>query len=395
MHISCVSYYYDRFLKSPEELLAHYPTLAQWADALVSAGARVSVVQRFHRDADLLRNGVLYRFVRSPHPRFGSMSDRAGQVNRAVAALKPDVVHAHGIGFARQAAGIKTLLPDVPILLQDHANLPAYRWPSRVTLRAAMRAIDAVSFTVRQQRVPWQDAGIIPVDKQLLLLPEGTSTFQMCAREEARERTGYFGHPVCLWVGRLNANKDPLTVLKGFGATLSLLPNALLLMVYGADDLLPQVQEWLRHHPRTAARVLLLGRLPHEALEDLYNSADLFLLGSDYDGGSGYSVLEALSCGVVPIITDIPSFRAVTNNGQFGGLWPVGDSEAMAHRLLDWHARLTPHMPRQIRAYFDQNHSLEAMGAQAVAAYRDLLEASRRCGFLYEPQEVRQREQRS
>ena len=34
-------------------------------------------------------------------------------------------------------------------------------------------------------------------------------------REQAREMTGVTGSPALLWVGRLNANKDPLTVLDG------------------------------------------------------------------------------------------------------------------------------------------------------------------------------------
>jgi glycosyltransferase involved in cell wall biosynthesis len=373
MHVVCVSYYYERFLTSPTDLLERYPTLTQWADGLAGAGARVSVVQRFGRDADIRREGVLYRFVRAPHPRFGSLLDPARRVNQAVAALVPDIVHANGSSFARQAARLKTLLPHVPVVLQDHANRPPSRWLSRTTLRRAMRAVDAVSFTVPQQMLPWQQVGIVPADKPLLLLPEGTSTFRLQSRQEARECTGLYGHPFCLWVGRLNANKDPLTVLQGFGHALSYLPNALLVMVYSAADLLPQVQDWLHRHPHVAAHVLLMGKLPHEALEDLYNSADFFLTGSDYDGGSGYSVLEALSCGVVPIITDIPSFRAVTDNGKFGGLWPVGDAEALARTLLDWHARLTPDTPQQIRAYFQANHSLVALGSHAVEAYGRLL----------------------
>ena len=371
---SVSDYYYEKFLTSPAELLERYPTLTQWADGLAAAGARVSVVQRFGRNAEVRRNGVLYRFAHAPHVRFGSVLDRARRINEVVAALEPDIVHANGSGFARQAARLKALLPHVPVVLQDHANPPPARWFSRATLRHAMRAVDAVSFTVPQQMLPWQQAGIVPPDKPLLLLPEGTSAFRLQPRQEARERTGLYGHPFCLWVGRLNANKDPLTVLQGFGHALTYLPNALLVMVYGAADLLPQVKDWLRHHPHVAAHVLLLGKMPHEALESLYNSADFFLLGSDYDGGSGYSVLEALSCGVVPLITDIPSFRAVTDNGKFGGLWPVGDAETLARTLVDWNARLTPDTTQQIRAYFEANHSLTALGSQAVEAYGRLLQ---------------------
>ncbi len=53
-----------------------------------------------------------------------------------------------------------------------------------------------------------------------------------------------------------------------------------------------------------------------------YNSADYFVLGSHYEG-SGFSLVEAMSCGVIPIVTDIPSFRMMTNNGKIGTLMEV------------------------------------------------------------------------
>ena len=50
-------------------------------------------------------------------------------------------------------------------------------------------------------------------------------------------------------------------------------------------------------------------------------AADLFVLGSHREG-SGYSLIEALACGLPPIVTDIPSFRSLTGAGVVGALWP-------------------------------------------------------------------------
>ena len=92
------------------------------------------------------------------------------------------------------------------------------------------------------------------------------------------------------------------------------------------------VQQWLNTNPVAAAQVTLIGSLPHAELEDIYNSADLFLLGSHQES-CGYAVLEALACGVMPVVTDIPSFRVLTGNGSVGGLWPVGNADALARVL--------------------------------------------------------------
>jgi glycosyltransferase involved in cell wall biosynthesis len=373
VHVVCVSYYYDRPIKTPAELLNRYRTLTDWAEALLAAGGRVTVVQRFGRDADDQRNGVAYRFVRDPAWRYGNPTDLALRINAVVARLQPDIVHVHGMHFMRQATGLRRQLGHVPILVQDHAGFPPKSELSRWTYRRAIRNIDAVSFTTLDQTDPWRAAGILEACLPVVELPESSSRFQLLPRAEARQSAGLCGDPLCLWVGRLNANKDPLTILRGFGKAADLLPEARLAMIYGAADLLPEVQEWLTDHPATAARVTLLGSLPHAELEAIYNSADFFLLGSDYDGGSSYSVLEALSCGVVPLITDIPSFRAVTSDGQYGGLWPVGDAEALAATLLHWQSRLTSNTREQIRAHFDAHLSFQAVGRQAIREYTRLI----------------------
>jgi glycosyltransferase involved in cell wall biosynthesis len=202
-------------------------------------------------------------------------------------------------------------------------------------------------------------------------LMESSSRFRLRDRASARARTGLTGAPLCLWVGRLNANKDPITVLDGFAAALRHLPEARMAMVYGTSDLLPQVRQWLDRNPEAASRVTLAGTLPHADLEAVYNSADLFLLGSHHEG-SGYAVLEALACGVAPVVTDIPSYRRMLAGGEVGGLWPVGDSKALALALLRAWAGSHPNSRRRIRAFFEARWSFEAIGRDALAVYRTL-----------------------
>jgi glycosyltransferase involved in cell wall biosynthesis len=373
MHVVCVSYYYDRDLTEADALLERYRTLTDWADGLSAAGACVSVVQRFGCDLRMTRADVAYHFVRHPARRFGGPLDTARRVNERVVALRPDVIHVHGLHFVRQAARLKRLAARTPILVQDHAGAPPEGLPARWSRRQAMRHIDAVSFTVPEQATVWRDAGILDERATLVELAESSSRFRLMPREEARRCTGLQGDPLCLFVGRLNANKDPLTVLEGFAKAIDRMPGARLAMVYGEEHLLPALRARLERSPEVAARVMLLGRRPHAAMEAIYNSADLFLLGSDYDGGSGYSVLEALSCGVVPVITDLPSFRAVTAGGTFGGHWPPGDSDALASTLLAWSARLEPRMRQRIRDHFEARHGPAVVGQRALEAYARLI----------------------
>ena len=60
-------------------------------------------------------------------------------------------------------------------------------------------------------------------------------------------------------------------------------------------------------------RVTLVGRVDRDELPNYYGAADVFVSGSHYEG-SGYALIEAMSAGVVPVVTDIPSFRAIAGD---------------------------------------------------------------------------------
>ncbi len=97
-----------------------------------------------------------------------------------------------------------------------------------------------------------------------------------------------------------------------------MLPELRLWCCFGAAPLLPAVEERIAADPRLRDRVQLLGRVPHLRIEQLMCAADIFVLGSHREG-SGYSLIEALSCGLPPVVTDIPSFRALTGGARSGG----------------------------------------------------------------------------
>jgi glycosyltransferase involved in cell wall biosynthesis len=163
-----------------------------------------------------------------------------------------------------------------------------------------------------------------------------------------------------------------LTVLRGFARIRAHWPDARLTMVYLRADMLDQVKELIEGDPRLRGAVHLRGTVPHGQMEAIYNSADLLLQGSLREW-SGLAVLEAMACGVVPVVTDIPSFRLMTDQGRYGRLFPPGDPAALAAQALSVDLAELPRLSAEIRDHFDRCLSFPALARQLQAIYADVL----------------------
>ena len=195
-----VNYAFDKELTDPEALVDRYTTLTGWAEAALAAGARRSaVVQRFHTAGRVVRGGVEYVFV-----------DRS--LSRVVASLQPDVVHVNGIVFPVRTWALRRTLPETAALVvQSHSDGGAIgRAPVlRLAGRLLRGAADAFLFAAAEHADAWRDAGLVGPAQRIHTVMPASTRVEPIARDAARASTGIRGEPALLWVGRLNANKDP------------------------------------------------------------------------------------------------------------------------------------------------------------------------------------------
>jgi glycosyltransferase involved in cell wall biosynthesis len=387
MHIVQVSCAYDGDLTRPEALLARYDTLGAWSEALLAAGAiRATVVQRFGRDEEVERNGVRFLFRRDGGRPFPRPWARLPRLARAVAETGPDVVHVNGLVSPGAIRGLRgALRAPARLVVQDHASAGPPRDAARRALwRSGLRAADAFLFTAREQAEPWRTAGLIGPDQAVLEVPEASRTVLPRPRDQARVESRLKGEPAVVWIGHLDANKDPMTVLEGFAQALAELPRAFLTLVYRGDALRAALEARLAADPALAARVELRGAVEPRGVATLLSAADVFVLGSHKEG-SGYALLEAIACGAAPVVTDIPAHRALTGGGRLGCpsdvpplLWKVGDPVAFRDALVRVCRGRLDLVRAAVRAHFERELCWPAVGRRALAAYRAVPEASPR-----------------
>ncbi|WP_193570351.1 glycosyltransferase family 4 protein [Luteibacter yeojuensis] len=359
------------FLNAPhglgaDEVLARWRSLVDIAEIVAGGGTRVSVVQMAGFDTQVTRNGVDYRFVDTGGTRHAGELGR--HAARTVAALGADVVHVHSLAYARHAAAMARCHPALPLVFQDHADGVPRGW-RRLPWRHWYRAASGIVFTSAVQAEPFLRRRLFDRGTRIFAVPESSNRFTTGDRAEARAATGLHGDPCVLSVGHLAAGKDPMTMLDGVARAVERLPNLRLYCVFGTAPLMAGVQRRIDSDERLAGRVRLLGNVPHARIEALMRAADLFVSASLAES-AGYALLEAMACGTYPVVTDIPSFRAMTDAGRVGTLWPRGDAMALADALVDAAAGSCER--RRVRAHFDAALSFEALGATWAGVYAQL-----------------------
>ena len=377
MRIVIVNPVWDRADATPTATLAHFHTLTGWADAIHTQGAvSVTVCQRHHTTAALTRNGVVYRFCadrRRPIPR---RSTRATpRFHQIVADAQPDLVHVNGLVFPELIRGLRAALPSATALVvQDHGGFDATRASAltRIWLRRGLAAADAVLVASSGQADALRQSRIAPSDTLIADVMESSTTLRPISRAQARADLGMMGAPALLWVGRLNENKDPLTVLRGAAEWFRGHPRATLTMVCKSGELDRAARRLVASEPELTQRVTLVGAVPHDRLAAYYSAADLFVLGSHHEG-SGYAVIEALACGAIPVVTNIPSFRSLTGDGAVGALWEPGNDAAFVAALNRVTSRPLDPQGEATRDRLERGFSWPMIGRRAVEIYREVI----------------------
>lgn len=369
LRVAQINPFLDPLGRAPEQLLSDWPTLGHCARAAAGAGARVDVLQCSAAPGFIRRDGADYHFL----PLDAGDGQPSRQLAELLGRLRPDVIHLQGLGFAREVGWLTALAPQAPLLMQDHADRPPRRPLAWLRWRRAFGRARGLMFHAREQALPFVRRGLVGARTRIYEVPESSCVFQPRDRDEARRATGLSGDPCLLWVAHLDANKDPLTVLDGVALAAARLPGLRLWMCFGKAPLYEAVRERLRD-PLLAGRVALLGAVPHARIELLMSAADVLVQGSHREG-SGYSAIEALACGLSPVVTDIPAFRSLLGPLDAARLWPTGDAPALAEALVALAGTPAAGRRAAVRARFDAHCSPAAMSRSLAAAYADALVA--------------------
>lgn len=328
------------------------------------------------RDHTEMRDGALIHFLRDPDRLtqvFGWRSQRVA-IARTLAEIRPDVVHAQGLGLAT-AAAIDSGLPfaiSLHGILWKEASMTHPSWVKRA--RGRIRARRAMRQLLATTNV------FITSTYASRMLPEGRPYREFVVRNPAADELFAIENrpsvpPRILMVGGLRHRKDPLTAILVFEKVLRAFPGATLRIV-GPPSHTPldlEIEETVRIRGLSKS-VSLLGLVPDSVLHEEYARASLLLLTS-LEETAPVALGEACAVGLPQVGTNAGGIPDLIRENETGFVRPIGDVKALAERVIAilGDEALRARLARRAKEVGRAEFALDSIAEKTAEAYREIL----------------------
>lgn len=288
---------------------------------------------------------------------------------------KPDAVLTAGTQsnlaaiIARAAAGIPARLvisEHNTLSIVAHRGHGVFRWAYPGLVRRFYPEADAVAAVSRGVAQDLAQIAGLP-EEQITLIYNPVDTEAIAHAGEMPVEHPWFTDrscPIVLGVGRLHRQKDFPTLIRAFAIARKERDLRLAILGEGSER---KMLETLCQQLGVQDDVFMPGFVDNPFA--WMSRASLFVLSSAWEGFA-LVLVEALASGCPVISTDCPSGPSeILQDGTYGSLVPIGNSEAMASAMLATLA--APPDAARLRA-----RAAEFSVGATVAGYRRLLEGT-------------------
>ncbi len=266
---------------------------------------------------------------------------QVGALVRAIREVQPDIVHSRNWG-AVEAVMAGKLVRSCAVVHSEHgleSNASAKEpWRRICFRRLAFELADrVVSVSYQLRDVHARRTGF--ASRKISVIHNGVDSRRFCpdaeARAHVRQELGIAPDEFCIGsVGNLLPVKDHMTLLRAFDKIAGAFATWRLVLI-GEGSERSKLEAFAAAHSDWRRRVSFLGS--SSRVPEILNAMDVYVLPSISEGISN-SLLEAMATGLSVVATAAGGNPEVVLDRDSGLLFPVGDSERLADKLLELHA---------------------------------------------------------
>lgn len=247
--------------------------------------------------------------------------------------IRPDIVHVHWAHFSS------------PVRLAWSGPLVVTAWGSDIYLRerftdnewtqtaSALQTADLVTCDSDDLAAAIETSMAVP-RHQIDVIQWGVDTQQFSPTgSNMRSALGLGNRPIVFSVRNFTPLYNLETVVDAFDRLLPGCPDAFLLMkCYGGESAyVEKIRSEIRQRG-LEERSRIIETVPYEEMPGLLRTANT-IVSIPHSDATPMSLLEAMSVGAIPVVSDLPSLREWVVDGRNGYLVPATDPEAVASAL--------------------------------------------------------------
>ena len=241
--------------------------------------------------------------------------------------IEPDLIHAGpvqtcGLVATLAGAGPRLIMSWGFDLMQDADRNDWWRWATRFVLRRATNFTSDCEAT-RQKATQF---GMNP--DRTVVFPWGVDLEHFSPSKTPRNSLNGF----TLFCNRSWEPRYGVDVLANAFTSVARARSDVNLLLLGEGSQ-GQVIRQILHSSDISDRVTFAGQVSQRELPRYYQMADLYISPSHLDGSS-VSLMEALACGLPCVVSDIPANQEWVTDDVNGWLFPDGDANSLATRIL-------------------------------------------------------------
>lgn len=268
------------------------------------------------------------------------------KIRRLIAQIEPDLLHSHYLSSYGLLGRLSGFRPHVATAWgSDVLVTPKRSQIARLLLRFTISRCDKVtsdSVFMGEQLLRFglskEQLAIVPFGVDIeLFSPSFSSTVATQDFKLLSTRT-------------LDSNSNVEVVIRALPEVLKHYPQAQLVIAHDGDQ--RSQLEAVSVELGVQDSVSFLGKVPHEKLPELLKSASFFFSIPTSDATS-VSLLEAMSCGLFPLVSDLPANREWIEDGVNGFILPELDERTLGNRIVS-----AARDPNLIRSAKSRNRSL-------------------------------------
>lgn len=276
-------------------------------------------------------------------------------LNTLLSKVAPGLIVTHSLRYPLKTRLLKFFAPKgSKIALQLHADTLNKSLLKRFIQRQCFKEIDFVLVAGKDLCTPLSKAKVLAESTKVVEIMEGSCDFVLKADNDLPNKLNIN----LLWVGRFNEGKDIATMLNACKLMIVQGKEFNLTIISSGGPLEQYVNKTIEELD-LRGRISVVSNISHAAMQNMYWQAQVFVSTSLHEG-SGWSLCEAMACGVATVVTDIPSHRWMTNNGESGALFACGDAIQLAEKIAlcaEKHKQLRP----VARKIFEQRLSFKSI----------------------------------